>query len=169
MKSFKEDMAEFENSKEPVKFEKLVAEFELYPQSDVGWKREIVELFEKTGHDYRDASSWFTLVGFIANTLFHKGKIGRPRKWKRPSNQTLKRDFVSCLKADPELKKPYVLEEMAKKFPRKYGPIDPSTLSKWVSTEINVVEERRKVKEAAKAGQIRRKSAPISLKGKAGR
>jgi hypothetical protein len=157
----KSDFVKPRRSRQAGKFEKLVADLDLHRNSHVGWNREIIELFEKTGQDYRDPDSWFALVGFIASALLHRGKSGSPRKLKRPSKDVLKRDFVSCLKANPRLKGQHLVEEMTKKFPKKYGPIEPSTLLRWISDEkISIVKERRKVRAAAKAKKIRRNSKP---------
>jgi hypothetical protein len=118
--------------------------------------RVILDLFEKIGEDHRDIVSWLMFVRFMAAQLLDKGQGGRPPKWQRPTKKILKRDFVACLRANPRLGREYIADEMVKKFPKKYGPITPSTLVRWIGTEIDVVEERHKVKAAAKAQKIRR-------------
>lgn len=138
-------------------FKEVVARVELE------MNQPIIELFEKAGLDYRRSDSWLVLVGFVADVLLHKGKSGRPPKWKRPSKEVLKRDLVSCLKDDPRLKGEYIPQDMVKNFPRRYGKIPSPTILRWFAEEgISIVSERRKVRGLMKAKKIKGNTRAIS-------
>lgn len=120
-----------------------------------------IKLFKQAGLDYRRPGAWITLVEFFADVLLNEGTAGRRPKWRRPSEKTLRKDFLSCL--NPRLNGEQISKKMQSKFPKKYGEIPASTILRWFGEDgISLKEEKRKVKSRQLAQKVGRNAEEVS-------
>jgi hypothetical protein len=132
---------------ESADFSKIVADV-----GELTMNEPIVALFARAGLNYRRPDAWLTLVGFIAEVLLIEGNSGRRAQWKRPSKNVLSQDLDSCLQDNHRLNGKQTVENMKRKFPRKYENIPASTILRWIGdSEISIRKAKDKVKGVTRA------------------
>jgi hypothetical protein len=113
----------------PKDFEKVITRIRSEGQDEL-----IVRLFEEVGADYRDPWVWYALMGRFAEALYDVKRGGRPRKYFKPSDTILRRDYqATAQQCRPNEKAAVICEKMKKRFVRKYGDVQLGTLLTWVS------------------------------------
>ncbi len=133
---------------EPIEFSEIIAEIERAP-----FNVPIIQLFEHAGSDYRNLRAWFAIMGLFADRLLLERRGGAPKKWARPSDATLRRDFTSCARRNPSRSGELIVAKMKEIHPRKYAAPIP-TILRWISDDKisikNVKKEIRRLPRSMK-------------------
>jgi hypothetical protein len=139
--------SEGKRRKQPVEFGEIIADIERSPDN-----APIIQLFEHAGSDYRDLRAWLAMIGLFADQLLFEKEGGAPKKWSRPSDATLRRDFTSYARGNLSLSGTLIVKGLKEKNPKKYAA-PTGTILRWLGeAKISIKGVKKNIKRQRAVG-----------------